>query len=116
MEPTSSTIKVLEEIRDSVRDLGESLNTRIDQTNSRLDQTNSRLDQTNSRLDQTNSRLESLADRVVEAEIRTATNVMQLGGTLAEVRELLRDHLGLGTRVERCEQDIAWLKGRTGPK
>ena len=107
MEPKSVTVRILEQIRDS-----------IDQTNSRVDQTNARLEQTNGRLDETREALEHkfdvLTDRVVEGEIRTATAITALAGTLDEVKTLLRERLDLKDRVERCERDIVVIKERTG--
>ncbi|MBI4863765.1 MAG: hypothetical protein HY815_26415 [Candidatus Riflebacteria bacterium] len=114
MEPTSVTVKILEQIRDSI----EKTNARLDQTNARLDQTNARLDQTNARLEETREVMEQkfdvLTNRVVEGEIRTATAITALAGTLDEVKTLLKERLDLRDRVERCEHDIVILKERTG--
>lgn len=114
MEPKDLTIKVLEEIRDSVQEIS----ARVDQTNARLDQTNARLDQTNARLEDTRTEMHAgfkhLTERIVETQIRTATAISALGGTMEEVKTLLRDRLDLRDRVERCELDIVRLKERTG--
>ena len=87
---------ILREIRDEIR-----------QTNAQLDQTNARLDQTNARLDQTR---EELGRHIVDSEMRTATAITGLAGTLAEVKTLLADRHDLTNRVARCEHDIADLK------
>jgi len=50
--------------------------------------------------------------RVVEAELRTATAMLDMHGTLREVRDLVKDRLELRDRLERCERDIADLKQR----
>ena len=123
MKPTNLTVKLLEEIRDAARET----NARIDQTNALIDQTNARIDQTNARIGQTNAhlgetyeglshRIEALTDRVVEGEIRTATMMTGIAGTLQDMKTLLEDRLELRGRVERCEQNIEALKGHTGLK
>jgi division protein CdvB (Snf7/Vps24/ESCRT-III family) len=103
MEPHDLTVEILKSIRDGVND-----------TNSRLDQTNLRLDQTNLRLDQTNLRLDSLRDelseRIVESELRTATAITELAGSVREMTTVLRTSVELRPRVERCERDIAEIR------
>ncbi len=103
MTAKNLTIEILKEIRDEIR----KTNARLDQTNARLDQTNSRLDQTNVRLDQSR---EELAKRITESEIRTATAITELTGTLVQVRDLLTDRLNVRDRVENCEKDILLIK------
>ncbi|MBI4868877.1 MAG: hypothetical protein HY816_18210 [Candidatus Wallbacteria bacterium] len=114
MKPTDLTVKILTEIRDAVRET----NSRIDQTNSRIDQTNSRIDQTNSQLEGTrvglSQRIDAIGDRITESEIRTATAIMKLSGTLEDVKSLLRERLDLSDRVDRCESDIQTIKVRIG--
>lgn len=113
MDPTSITIKILEEIRDSVKET----NVRIDRLDSSLSGRIDRLDTSlTGRIDQTNSQLEQLAERVVEAEIRTATNVMQLKSTLDEVKTMLHAQHDLRPRVDACEREISRLKHKTGLK
>ncbi len=106
MEPVDITVKILVEIRDEIRKTNE----RIDETNTRLD---ARIDQTNTRLDEVK---ESLSRAIVESEIRTATAITGLGGTLQEIKDMLSDRLEVRDRVDRCEQDIAVIKGRLAIK
>jgi septal ring factor EnvC (AmiA/AmiB activator) len=77
-KPVDLTVQVLKEIRDEVK-----------KTNARLDQTNARLDQTNARLDQTNEEVhamkEELSRRIVESELRTATAITELAGTVRDL-------------------------------
>lgn len=117
MEPTDLTLNVLLEIRDSIRET----NSRVDQTNARLDQTNIRLDQTNIRLEAVEHGVEAVehgvegvTKRLVESEIRLGTAIAALGGTLEDVKTLLKDRLDLRDRVERCEVDIGVLKHHAG--
>ena len=111
MQADDVTTRILIEIRD-----------RIDQTNQRLDQTNQRLDQTNQRLDQTGVRLDhkidqlrdDLGGRITEFEMRSATAMTEVAGTLRDIHGLMRDRFDLRDRVERCERDIDALKRQTG--
>ena len=104
-EPMNLTVRVLKEIRDEVR-----------RTNEQLGATNQRLDATNERLDATNERLEAmhagLSQRIVESELRTATAITELAATVRDMTSVLRAQNDLRPRVDRCEQDIAELKGR----
>ena len=94
------TLAVLRDIREEAK-----------KTNERLDRTNERLDQTNERLDQTR---EELSQRIVEGELRTATAITELAGTVGEVRDLLREGLTLRDRVARNEGEILRIKDRLG--
>ncbi len=108
-EPVNLSVRILREIRDEIR-----------RTNERLDATNERLDATNGRLDATNASLsvridamhEGLSRRIVESELRTATAIADLAGTVREMTAVLREQHDLRPRVERCEREIAELKGR----
>jgi chromosome segregation ATPase len=101
------TVRILSDIRDAVRET----NTRLDETNTRLDGTRADL---SARIGETNSRLEGLREelsrRIVESEVRTATALTDLAGTVRDVATLLRDQHDLRPRVERCEQQIAALQ------
>ena len=85
MEPTDLTVQILREIRDEVV-----------KTNARLDQTRGEL---SSRIDQTNARL-------VESDVRLATAVAGLAGTLTDIKQMLATQLDLRPRVERVEREI----------
>ncbi len=77
VDSSDLTVEILREIRDQTRE-----------TNARLDQTNVRIDQTADRLD---SRMDELGRRIVDSEIRTATAIAGLNGTLTDIKELLSD-------------------------
>ena len=87
MDPTDPTLAVLREIRDEGK-------------------------RTNERLDQTNERLDQLTRRVVDSEVRTATALTALAGSVNDLNSMLREDRDLRNRVERCEHDIAELKSR----
>lgn len=95
MEQTDLTLAVLREIRDEGK------------------RTNERLERTNERLEQTNERLEQLTRRVVDSELRTATALTALAGSVNELSAMLKQDRDLRHRVERCEHDIAELKTRS---
>jgi hypothetical protein len=105
MESNNLTLEVLRQIRDEVRET----NVRVDGTNSRVDETNVRLDETNVRLD---ALKEELSARIVESEVRTATAIAALAGSVGDLVSVLRSERDLRPRVEKCEADIAVLKGR----
>ncbi len=67
------------------------------------------VDATNDRLD---TLREELSRRIVESEVRTATALTDLAGTVREMTAHLKGQHDLKPRVERCEQDIAELKAR----
>jgi chromosome segregation ATPase len=99
------TIEILREIRDDVR----GAHARIDGTNQRIDRLDDRMERMEQRLDR---RIDEVGRRIVEVELRTATAITDMHGTLREVRDLLVDRFDLRDRVERCERDIAELKQR----
>ncbi len=105
MNPTDVTIEILKSIRDETK-----------QTNSRLDRLTVQVDQLSERVDVTNERLErglsDLAQRIVHSEIRTATAIAELAGTVREMTGVLKNASELRPRVERCEQDIVELRTR----
>lgn len=94
MEPTNLTIEILKSIRDEVRGLG------------------GRVDQTNVSLEQMNGRMDHMERRIVESELRTATAITDLAGTIQALTDLLKSQHDLRPRVERCEREIDALKSR----
>jgi hypothetical protein len=85
------------------------LGARIDKTNVRIDQMNADL---GARIEQTNARIDETNRRIVESEIRTATAITELAGSVRDVATLLRGQHDLRPRLERCESEIAELKRR----
>ena len=96
------TVQILTDIRDEIRATRTDLH----------DEIRNGLRETNERIDQTNVRLERLEQRVVASEIRIATALTDVAGTVREVRDRLDDRWELSARVERCERDIEDLKRR----
>lgn len=105
MEPENLTLEVLKQIRDDGKRNGE-----------RIDETNARLNETNARINETNVRLESLRDdlgrRIVESELRTATAITELSGSVRDLIGVIKEDRDLRGRMERVEKDVAALKQR----
>ena len=96
------TVEILKDIRTSVRET----NVRLDQMNANL---GARIDKTNADL---GARIDETNRRIVESEIRTATAITELAGSVRDVASLLRGQHDLRPRLERCESEIAELKRR----
>ena len=109
MDPNALILKVLEEIRDSIRET----NSRVDRTNTKLEETRTKLEETRVEMVQS---IDTLCKRIVEAEVRTGTAILALSGDLADVKGLLRSSHDLGGRVGQCEKDIDVIKARVGIK
>jgi len=117
MQPTDVTVEILKSIRDEVQGLRadvHGLSAEVHGTNDRLDGTNDRLDGTNDRLDGTNDRLGRLERRQTETEVRLSTELVAVVGAVREVRDLLREDLGLRARVEDHERRITAVETRVG--
>jgi ABC-type transporter Mla subunit MlaD len=121
MNPTDVAIEILKSIRDDVHVLAErqgETNARLDETNVSLAETNARLDQTRNEiragLAQTNARLDTLSRRVVESEVRTATAITDLHGTVRDMVDVLRIQHDLRPRLDHAERDITEIKNRLG--
>lgn len=110
MEPTDLTIEILRSIRDEIRGLGQ----KIDATNSRVDVTNERLEALERRQIETNEQLEALERRQIGTEIRLATEIVALAGAVKEVRDLLKEGLEMGERMEDHERRLILLEARDG--
>ena len=102
MKSTNVTVELLKGIRSDIQ----STNSRLDATREELSQ---RLDATREELSE---RIDRLTHRVVESELRTATAITDLAGTVRELTGVLRESSDLRPRVEKCEQDIAKLEKR----
>ena len=99
-DPTDMTVHVLIEIRDELR-----------KTNKRVDHLTERVDQNFEAL---STRIDATSARVVESEMRVATAIVDLAGTVNDIKTLLVERLDLRDRVERCERDIDELKRARG--
>jgi phage shock protein A len=97
METSDLTVRILTDIRDELRTTRAELRDELRTTNERIAQTNTRLDQ--------------MRQQAVESEIRLATAITDMAGTLHDVRDLLVAR-ALEARVEKCERDITDLQSR----
>lgn len=105
MESDDLTVRVLVEIREQIRDGQTALREGLHEVRDEIRQTNVRLDQQGQRIDQQ-------GQRIVESEIRTATAITELHGTMRDVHDWLKKQADLRDRVERCEREIDDLKKR----
>ena len=113
MEPADMTTKILVEIRDEIR----ITNARLEDTRVGLE---ARIDETKvglaARIDETNARLDRSERRQIETEIRLATEIIGVAGAVREVRDLLREGLGLNAKVADHERRIARIEETHGPR
>lgn len=107
MEPTDITIEILKSIREELRGTRTELSEELRGTNARLDGLEFGLREG---LSTVKEGISALSRRVVESEVRTATAITDMHGTLRDVRDLLREQLDLRPRLERCERDIGELR------
>ena len=105
MAPDDLTVRVLVEIRDGLHEVRGELREGLHEVRDEIRQTNQRLDKVEVRLDQQ-------GQRVVESELRTATAITELHGTMRDIHGVLKNQLDLRDRVERCEREIDELKKR----
>lgn len=96
--PRDLTVELLKSIRNEIRNgLGEA---------------NKQIGRTNERLEKLEHGQDTLARRIVESELRTATAITELAGTVHDLTKTLRAQFDLRPRVEKCEADIRALKRR----
>ena len=96
------TTKVLVEIRDEIRATRTELKAELATTRTEL----------KGEIAKTNERLDRVERRQVEGEMRLATELVAVRGTLQDVHTLLKDRFDLRDRVDKCERDIAEIKQR----
>ena len=97
------TVKILRGIRDDIRDVHGGLG----RVESAIRETNVRVDHLAAELLATR---DELSRRIVESEVRTASALTDLAGSVREMTGVLRAQHDLRPRVEKCEQDIAELR------
>jgi uncharacterized protein YhaN len=111
MSSEDLSLRILVDIREQTQ----ATHLHVDQLEQRLERVDQKLDRVEQRLDDRIDTLETaLGRRIVESEIRTATALNGLAGTLQSVHDMLRDRFELRDRVARCERDIDQLRHRTG--
>ncbi len=91
-------IKILEQIRDELRETRHDLSHRIDETNSRLEETN--------------SRLERVERRQTESEVRLATELTAVVGAIADLKSVMVEDRKLRSTVANHEARLKALEKR----
>ena len=107
MSSDDLTLRILVDIRDEVRTTREEVRAVEHKLGERIDRLGARIDGLDNKFD-------GLEHRLTESEIRTATELKAVAGTLQDIKDLFRDRLELRDRVTRCEHDIGELKHRIG--
>jgi chromosome segregation ATPase len=95
---TNITVEILKEIRSELRSTNASLA--------------SLREETDLRFKEVGDGLGALGKRLVESELRTATALTDLAGTVREMTSVLRAQADLRPRVESCERHIAEIERR----
>ncbi|HSK04406.1 MAG TPA: hypothetical protein VK932_24295 [Kofleriaceae bacterium] len=109
MSEDNLTVHILRELREeihSVRSTTQRLDQRLDQ---HVESTNQRFDAMDRRFDRLESELRA---EILASEVRVATRITEQAAATRDLHDLLNANLSLRDRVERCEHDIADLKGR----
>ena len=108
MEPSDITIEILRSIRDEVRGMrGEMSGIRGEMSGIRGEVRGNRKE-----LVRLGTRVDEMGRHIVASELRTATAISDLAGTVNELTVVLREQADLRPRVEKNEHDIAALKQR----
>ena len=108
MEPTDLTIEILRGIRDEVRGVREEVSSVRGEVSSVRDEVRGVREE----VVQTNVRLDRLEHRQNEAEIRVATRLVELVGTLNEVRDTIRTE-AMRRQVDDLERRMRIVEART---
>ncbi len=120
MSEDNLTVHILREIREEVRSVGQRLDQHISSTNQRFDSMDQRFDSMDRRFDRLEhtmrAEMAALRDHVdhqfLELELRAATRTNEQTAATRDLYDFLHANQQLRDRVERCEHDIADLKGR----
>lgn len=107
MSGDNLTVHILREIRDDVRSVSQRLDQHIESTDRRFDSIEQHLE----RLERGQVNLVT-KDELLASELRMATRDTALTASNRNLHDFLEKNQRLRDRVERCEQDIADLKGR----
>jgi archaellum component FlaC len=108
METDDLTIRVLVEIRDGVR----TLTNRVENVETGLEAVGRKVEAVGGNVEALGGKVDAVGRQVFESEVRTATAITDLHGTMREIHVLLKNQLDLRDRVERCEREIDELKKR----
>jgi len=105
MEANDITVEILKDIRDETRKTNE----RVDALEVSL---RGELKELRGDLTGLRGEVKELRENAKETEIRLATELVAVAGAVREVRDLLREDLGLRTRVDDHERRIAAIERR----
>jgi chromosome segregation ATPase len=125
LEPTDLTIEILRSIRDEVRGVREEVHAVRGELHATRDELREEVHAVRvemreevhalrEELGQTNTRLDRLERRQSEAEVRVATQLVAVVGAVNEVRDVLREELGLRRRVDDHERRLSAIEAERG--
>jgi len=122
METNDLTVRILQEIRDELRDTKATLGARIDGNGARIEglgaSLNARIDATNIEVRTTREELRAeirtTNQRLTEYSLRHTTRIHDLVGMMRYISSKLDLAGSLEERMDACERDIADLKRRLG--
>ena len=109
MKPQSVTVEILKGIRADIQSVRDEMQAFRGDVRDEFRSTHVRLDTTRDNLSRS---IDALRNHVVESELRTATAITDLAGSVRELTSVLSAQSDLRPRVERCEGDIAQIKQR----
>ena len=110
------TLEVLKDIRDDVRNTNLRLDGLRAETRAGFFEVGKRFEEVAERFGDVGERFGDVGRRIVDSEVRTATAITDLTGTLHEIRDDLRESRDLRPRVDLCEREIAEIKTRLEPE
>jgi chromosome segregation ATPase len=111
MNPDDLTLEVLKSLRDEMRETRTELSADVRDIRAEV-----RDLRTEMGVDVREIRTEiaEVARRVVESEVRTATAITELHGTVHDLVDVLRAQHDVRPRLERAEREITEIKNRLG--
>ena len=114
MNPTDLTLEVLKSIRDEVRETRTELSAQVRDMRTELGDVRTELGGLRGEVREIRTDLGAVARRVAESEMRTATAITELHGTVHDLVDVLRAQHDVRPRLDKAEHEISEIKHRLG--